>query len=89
MSPRPDAFYVIEPDVVVPGVLNALVIRDLAAEGCKTVTNDAERVVAELRRNGRLREGQSLFYFDSEGDLAEVLWNPHNPLIGFRPAPLP
>lgn len=35
-----------------------------------TITNDAERVVAQLTR--RLK-GRRLFYFDSEGDLDELL----------------
>lgn len=50
-----------------------LVIRDVGPwEIYATVTNDAERVVAQLVRSGRLPYGRRLLYFDSDGDLDEL-----------------
>lgn len=49
----------------------AIIIRDLGPwDRHPTVTNDAPAVVAQLAR--RL-QGRRLFYFDSEGDLDEIL----------------
>ena len=39
----------------------------------RTITNDAERVVNALMRNGHLHDGQRLFYYDSEGELGEIV----------------
>ena len=52
-----------------------LVIKDIGhnSGGCKTVTNDAERVVAELYANGILKDGVQLLYYDSENYLDELL----------------
>ncbi len=49
-----------------------LVIRDegFPWEMCPTVTNDAEGVIAQLRKFGFLPEGRRLMYYDSEGDFA-------------------
>ena len=44
-----------------------LVIQDIGPwDEYLTVTNDAERVVDVLFKEGRLPEGRRLFYFDSE-----------------------
>lgn len=51
-----------------------LTIRDLGPwHKFRTVTNDAENVVPELFRRGLLPPGKRLFYFDSHGDLDEIL----------------
>lgn len=49
-----------------------LVIRD--ESGPKSVTNDAERIVEFLHQWGILA-GRRLFYYDSEGDLDELLYD--------------
>jgi len=52
-----------------------IVIRDAGDHAiCSTVTNDAERVVAKLYGMGRLLPGQKLLYYDSEGELTQLLW---------------
>lgn len=38
-----------------------------------TITHDAESVVEELIASGKLSEGQRLLYYDSEGELTELL----------------
>lgn len=49
----------------------ARIIRDLGPwDKHGTVTNDAERVVAEL---APILRGRRLYYFDSEGDLDELV----------------
>jgi hypothetical protein len=51
-----------------------LVIRDIGPwTNYRTVTNDAENVVADLVRSKRLPEGRRLLYFDSRGELSELL----------------
>lgn len=51
-----------------------LVIRDLGPwSRFATVTNAAEEVVAELIGNGYLRRDQRLLYYDSEGELDEII----------------
>lgn len=59
-------------------------IRDLN-QGHKSVTNDAEHVVRELRRAELLVPGRRLFYYDSDGNLDEILWEGGE--IEFRPGP--
>lgn len=55
-----------EPDVVT--------IRDLGPhDQFMTVTNAAEEVVAELFQSGILKDGQRLYYYDSSGDLDEIV----------------
>jgi hypothetical protein len=55
------------------------VIRDLYSDGPgpwdqhPTITNDAEYVVAMLARTGICNVFRRIFYYDSEGDLAELL----------------
>lgn len=51
-----------------------LLIRDLGPwSEHKTVTNDAEIVVGVLAHRGLLPAGRRLFYFDSEGELDEIV----------------
>ena len=58
--------------VDVPGV--SLVIRDMGSWNLHpTVTNDAEHVVVALVKLGKLPPGRRLFYYDSFGDLDEIL----------------
>ena len=59
--------------VYVAGGLIRATIRDLNL-GRMSVTNDAENVVANLRKHGILEDGRRLFYYDSEGDLDEIVW---------------
>ena len=50
-----------------------LVIRDVGPwDQHPSVTNDAEAVVEDLVRSGRLPEGRRLFYYDSEGQRDEI-----------------
>jgi hypothetical protein len=52
----------------------SLTIRDLGPwDRFATITNTADEVVAELVAEGTLREGQRLYYYDSEGRLDELL----------------
>ncbi len=39
----------------------------------KTVTNDAEYVVAKLKELGFIKAGRRLFYYDSDGEKSELL----------------
>ena len=51
-----------------------LVIRDAGPwDKHLTVTNDAEHVVANLVKAGKLPEGRRLFYFDSDGQTDEIV----------------
>lgn len=49
-----------------------------------TVTNDAEHVVADLVASGRLPEGRRLLYYDSNGELDEILVE-NGKFAGFAP----
>lgn len=63
-----------------------IVIRDLGPWNVyQTVTNAAENVVAELWISDRLDGGRRLFYYDSEGDLGELLVK-DGEFAGFAPA---
>lgn len=56
-------------------------IRDL--NGARSVTNDAENVLAYINQNW---PGRRLVYQDSEGDWAEIVWDPQiEGLARFRP----
>lgn len=57
-------------------------IRDM--NGRTSVTNDAENVVAYLVHHYILKEGQRLFYYDSEGHKDEMLWDKEQGFIGFQ-----
>jgi hypothetical protein len=62
-----------------------IVIRDLGPwDMYQTVTNAAESVVDELSTSDRL-VGRRLFYYDSEGDLGELLIK-DGKFAGFAPA---
>lgn len=72
---------------IVPGVVPGhLTIRDLGPwDRFPSVTNDAENVVAELRM--KLKAGQRLFYYDSEGRLDEIVIDERGNFAGFRAGP--
>jgi len=56
------------------GARTPLLIRDLGPwDEYLTVTNAAEWVVEDLLGRGKLLQDQRLFYYDSEGELAELL----------------
>lgn len=63
-----------------------LIVADVGhAYGCLTVTNDVNRVVSSLHhKTGFLPNDRRLFYYDSEGDLCEVL-HTDGRFIGWRP----
>ena len=64
-----------------------LVIRDVGPwDVYKTVTNAAEYVVDTLFETGALKEGMRLRYYDSEGDLDEILVA-DGKFAGFAPGP--
>lgn len=63
----------------------AVTIRDLNRGG-KSVTNDAAHVVEQLRAVGFLAPGRKLLYFDSDGELDEIVWEGVSE-VGFRPGP--
>ena len=51
-----------------------LIIRDLGPwNQYPTVTNAAEDTIQWLAENGYLSKGRRVFYFDSEGDLDELI----------------
>lgn len=58
------------------------VIRDCNRHGRRSVTNDAEAVLALLARTIRNRR---FLYFDSEGRLDEILHNGAGQFVGFVP----
>jgi hypothetical protein len=60
-----------------------ITIRDVG-EGCMTVTNDVENVVARLRRDGLLPLGRRLFYYDSADQLDEIVLDAAG-FVGFQP----
>ena len=48
----------------------------------KTITNDVEWVCGQLKELGFLKPGRRLFYYDSAGELSELLHNGER-FIGF------
>jgi hypothetical protein len=64
-----------------------VVIRDIGGTDCMTVTNDAEAAVAELRKSELLPPGRRLFYYDSLGDLDEIIVNDRG-FVGFKVLPV-
>ena len=63
---------------------NGLIIQDTGhADGKMSVTNDAENVVEHLVMTGKLSHGQRLFYYDSEGDLSELVVE-NGRFVGFK-----
>lgn len=63
-----------------------LIIEDIGHRTGMSVTNAAESVVEELVRDGYLPEGRQLLYYDSEGDLDEILVK-DGKFAGFAPGP--
>lgn len=61
----------------------ALRIRDIGDLHSMTVTNDAEAVVDSLMGSGRLRSGMRLEYYDSDGQLDEIVFNEAG-FVGFQ-----
>lgn len=62
-----------------------VVLNDLGPHHAyKTITNAAEEVVARCFAMSLLQPGQRLFYYDSEGELAEILID-QGRFAGFRP----
>ena len=52
-----------------------LLIQDTCKVNFMSVTNDAENVVFGLRLSKRLKNGQRLYYVDSQGSLDEIFWD--------------
>jgi hypothetical protein len=63
-----------------------LVIRDVGGSRAMTVTNDAESVVAELHQHYGLG-ARKLLYYDSSGDLDELVHDGAGRFVGFAPGP--
>jgi len=62
-----------------------LLIRDIGPwTEHPTVTNDAEGVVEDLAKQGRMPAGRRLVYYDSEGELDEILVK-DGKFVGFAP----
>lgn len=57
---------------IVSRTADQLTIRDM--NGDRTVTNDAEHVVAQLLLRGDLTPGMKLFYYDSAQALDEIMF---------------
>lgn len=68
------------------GDFTAVIIRDIGHTDHKTVTNDAENVVADLVNDGKLLPGMRLYYYDSEGQLDEIKVKDGR-FAGFAPGP--
>jgi hypothetical protein len=62
-----------------------LVIKDVGRDA-KSVTNDAENVVRDLVKQGHLPAGRRLLYYDSMGQLDELLIK-DGKFAGFAPGP--
>lgn len=63
-------------------------IRDLGPwDQYKTVTNDAENVVAVLFQRRAIKPGKRLFYYDSDQQLDEILFDSSGKFTGFAPGP--
>ncbi len=65
-----------------------LVIRDMNSGQAPSVTNGAEEVVANLVDRNLLPPGRRLLYYDSEGQLDEIVVN-NGRFAGFKPGPGP
>jgi len=76
---RPAQFKIIED---VPG--EPLVIQDMSnAFLCATITNDAEGVVERLFEAEKLPDGRKLLYYDSDGEIAELVHDGKGNFLGF------
>ena len=63
-----------------------LVIRDIGWRDHMSVTNDAEAVVEDLWNKGKLSNHRQLFYYDSSGDLDELV-HTHGIFVRFQLGP--
>ena len=73
--------------IVVEKTPERVVIRDVGPwDRYLSVTNGAEGVVAELIGAGILTDGQTLLYYDTEGDLDELV-HKDGKFVGFAPGP--
>lgn len=71
--------------IILQETASRIVIRDVGPwDRHFTVTNDAENVVLELAKQGKLPAGRRLFYYDSENDLDEILIK-NGKFAGFAP----
>ena len=61
----------------------SLTIRDTGGLRSMSITNDAEAVVDSLLQSGRLRQGMRLEYYDSNGDLDEIVFD-QNGFVAFH-----
>lgn len=65
---------------------NMICLKDLGPwDQYPTLTNRADYVVKSLVDAGELEVGTRLFYQDSEGDLAEMVWSPRGGFERFLP----
>ncbi len=63
---------------------DVLVIRDVGDHTFHpTITNGAEAVLFRLWQAGVLTPGRRVLYYDSEGELAELLWRGRGTFVGF------
>lgn len=71
-------------EIVAESTDDTLVIRDVGAGSCMSVTNDAEEVVLDVYRRGMLVK-RRLLYYDSSGALDELCHDGQGGFVGFRP----
>ena len=63
-----------------------LTIRDLGPhDRHKTITNDAEYLVRVLSHRGVLEAGRRLCYYDTQGELAELVHDGRGRFLRFAP----
>lgn len=60
-----------------------LVIRDSNNPVCRSVTNDAEAVIAYLFQQGELKGDRRLHYYDTDGNKDELLHDGEGKFIDF------
>ncbi len=85
MAGSPSARYSIVHAETTPSVLT--IRDDGGAAGYRSVTNDAERVVAKLHAEWLLPVGRKLMYYDTQGDLDELCHDGMGHFTGFAPGP--
>jgi hypothetical protein len=66
-------------------IAGVLCVVDADEEGARSVTNDAEHVVAELHALGLLPPGRRLIYRDSTGQWDEMQVREGGLFVGFAP----
>ena len=62
------------------------VLRDTCAPGKCSLTNDAHNVVAQLLRDRTIAPGGRLFYYDSDDQLDEIVYDADG-FVDFAPGP--